>query len=207
MAKLDKLKRRIRLDKNLLIFLIVLLVIGIIVGSIFTKILSSDDQGLVTAHLTSFLDRIENNTLDFGLAIKNSLMSNVLFVVIVWLLGISVIGLPIMVLMYFSKAFVLGFSVASILSNYGFKGIIFALIYVFGQAIFILFLILLMIYAMSFSFKMYDCLFKKKVLDFKLVINKYLLVLGIVLVFTLLASLYDSYLVPKILKSLISFIK
>lgn len=205
--KLDKLKRRIKLDKNLFIFLIVLTIVGIIVGSLFVTLLSKDDQGLTTTYLNSFLDKIANNQLDFGVSLKNTLISNTLFVIIIWLLGISVIGLPIMIIMYFYKAFTLGFSVGSIIFNYHFKGIVFAIIYAFGQALLLLFLMVLLIYAMSFSFKIINCIFRKKALDFKLVINKYTFILAIILVGIVITSLYDAYIVPALLSKLISFIR
>jgi len=203
----DKLKRQIKLDRNLFIFLIVLMIIGIIVGSLFVTLLSKDDQGLTTTYLNTFLDRISSNQLDYMLSLKNTLISNVLFVIIIWLLGISVIGLPIMIIMYFYKAFTLGFSIGSILFNYHFKGIVFALVYALGQAILLLSLMILLIYAMSFSFKMINCIFKKKALDFKLMINKYTFILGIILASIVLVSLYDVYIVPNILSKLLSFIR
>ena len=185
----------------------ILLIVGIIVGAVFVTILNESDQTLITEYLNSFLSNIENNKLNYISSFKNSLISNIIFVLIIWLLGISIIGLPIMIFMYFSKIFVLGFSIGSIIVNFHLKGIIFALVYSLGQALFLFGLIILMIYAMSFSFKLIDCFFKKKTFDFKLVINKYTFILGIILIVSLIASLYDSYLLPLILKSIVSFIR
>lgn len=204
---MDKLRKRVKLDKHLLIFLMILLIVGIIVGAVFVTILNESDQTLINEYLNSFLSNIENNKLNYISSFKNSLISNIIFVLIIWLLGISIIGLPIMIFMYFSKIFVLGFSIGSIIVNFHLKGIIFALVYSLGQALFLFGLIILMIYAMSFSFKLIDCFFKKKTFDFKLVINKYTFILGIILIVSLIASLYDSYLLPLILKSIVSFIR
>lgn len=204
---MDKLRKRVKLDKHLLIFLMILLIVGIIVGAVFVTILNESDQTLITEYLNSFLGNIENNKLNYISSFKNSLISNIIFVLIIWLLGISIIGLPIMIFMYFSKIFVLGFSIGSIIVNFHLKGIMFALVYSLGQALFLFGLIILMIYAMSFSFKLIDCFFKKKTFDFKLVINKYTFILGIILIVSLIASLYDSYLLPLILKSIVSFIR
>jgi len=201
-----KLKQRIKLDKNLIIFLLILLVIGIIVGSLFVTLLSNEDQGIVSNYLTSFINKITNNELDYLFTLKSSLISDILFVITIWLLGISIIGLPIIIIMYFSKVFILGFSIGSILFKYHFKGILLALVYSIGQAIMIIGLSLLMIYAMSFSFKLIDSIFKKKTLNFKLLINKYLFVLAIVLVLVVIVSLYDTYIVPLLFKYLISLL-
>ncbi len=208
MKIMDKLKIKVKLDKKILLFLLILLIIGITVGSIFVTILNQSDKSLVSEHLNDFLNSVEGNKLDFSLALKNNLVSNILYVLIIWLLGISVIGLPIIIFMFFSKTFILGFSVGAIISTFKTKGILFSLIYTFpGQVISLLFLILLVMYSMSFSFKMIYLIFKKKTLDFKIVMNKYFKVLLVVLIAIILMSLYDTYLMPRLVKSVITFIR
>lgn len=202
-----KLKNHIKLDKNLLIFLIVLLIVGIISGSLFVTLISSSDKALVTDYLNSFLDKLSNHQLDYLYVFKNSIISNIILVISIWLLGISVIGLPVMLALYFYKAFILGFSVGSIIANYHIKGIIFGLVYAIGQAILIFGLIILLIYAMSFSFKIINCILKKKPLDFRLIINKYAFILGIIVIITLIGCVYDSYLMPIISSSLVNIIR
>ena len=208
MKIMDKLKIKVKLDKKILLFLLILLIIGITVGSIFVTILNQSDKSLVNEHLNDFINSVEGNKLDFSLALKNNLVSNILYVLIIWLLGISVIGLPIIIFMFFSKTFILGFSVGAIISTFKTKGILFSLIYTFpGQVISLLFLILLVMYSMSFSFKMIYLIFKKKTLDFKIVMNKYFKVLLVVLIAIILMSLYDTYLMPRLVKSVITFIR
>ena len=208
MKIMDKLKIKVKLYKKILLFLLILLIIGITVGSIFVTILNQSDKSLVNEHLNDFLNSVEGNKLDFSLVLKNNLVSNILCVLIIWLLGISVIGLPIIIFMFFSKTFILGFSVGAIISTFKTKGILFSLIYTFpGQVISLLFLILLVMYSMSFSFKMIYLIFKKKTLDFKIVMNKYFKVLLVVLIAIILMSLYDTYLMPRLVKSVITFIR
>ena len=208
MKIMDKLKFKVKIDKKLLIFLAILLLVGIAVGSIFISILNSSDQNLVTEHLNNFINNIENNKLDYFQALKSNLITNISFVIVIWLLGISIIGLPIIIIMFFSKTFILGFSVGAILSVFKTKGVLFALAYIFpGQVISILFYLLLTMYAMSFSFKLIYVIFKKKTLDFKIVMNKYFKILLFVLIVIILMSLYDTYLMPKLIKAILPFIK
>ena len=205
---MDKLHNQVKINKNLLVFLLVLMLVGIIVGSIFVTILSKADKELVITHLNGFLDTIETDKIDYLLVLKNNLTTNLLFIGIIWLLGISVIGLPIMVVMFFTKSFILGFSIGSILSTFGAKGILFSIFYVFpGQVISILFILLLMMYSMSFSFKLIYAIFKKKSIDFKIMINRYSIIFLIVLIGIILMNLYDTYLMPRIIKSIITMIR
>ena len=202
---MDKLK--IKINKKIFVFLFVLMLIGIIAGSIFTTILNSSDKKLVVDHLNDFINNINNNKLDYLFSLKSNLITNIGYVMLIWLLGISVIGLPIIIIMFFTKCFILGFSVGSVLITFKLKGILVSLVYVFpGQVISLLFLLLLMMYSMSFTFRMLYAILKKKSLDFKLIINKYFKILLIVLGVVILMSLYDTYLMPRLIKLLIPFI-
>lgn len=202
---MDKLK--IKINKKIFVFLFVLMLMGIIAGSIFTTILNSSDKELVINHLNEFIDNINNNKLDYLFALKNNLITNISYVILIWLLGISVIGLPIIIIMFFTKCFILGFSVGAVLTTFKLKGILVSLVYVFpGQVISLLFLLLLMMYSMSFTFKMIYAILKKKSIDFKLIMNKYFKILLIVLGTIILMSLYDTYLMPRLIKLLIPFI-
>lgn len=202
---MDKLK--IKINKKIFVFLFVLMLMGIIAGSIFTTILNSSDKELVINHLNEFIDNINNNRLDYLFALKNNLITNISYVILIWLLGISVIGLPIIIIMFFTKCFILGFSVGAVLTTFKLKGILVSLVYVFpGQVISLLFLLLLMMYSMSFTFKMIYAILKKKSIDFKLIMNKYFKILLIVLGTIILMSLYDTYLMPRLIKLLIPFI-
>lgn len=208
MKIIAKIKNKVNMDKNLSIFLFVLLIVGIISGSIFASILNSSDKILVNEHLNSFLTSIEQNNLDYFSTFKNNLGQELLNTIIIWLLGISVIGLPIIIIMYFSTNFILGFTIGCIISTFKFKGCLFALIYTFPfEIINILVLMLLVMYSMSFSFKMIYSVIKKKTIDFKLMINKYLIILIISIITNIISVIYNSYLFPIILKSLITFIR
>ena len=208
MKIMDKLKFQVKIDKKLLIFLTILLLIGIAFGSIFVSILDNSDKTLVNEHLNNFINSIETDKLDYFQALKSNLITNISFVIVIWLLGISIIGLPIILIMFFSKTFILGFSVGAILSVFKTKGLLFSLVHIFpGQVISLLLYLLLTMYAMSFSFKLIYVIFKKKTLDFKIVMNKYFKILLLVLTIVILMNLYDTYLMPKLVKILIPFIK
>ena len=208
MKILDKLKEKIRLDKQLFVFYVILLITGIIAGSLFVTILKQEDIMLINNHLNNFLNNIESNKIDYLNAMKSNLIINVSLILIIWLLGISIIGLPIIIIIYFSKLFITGFTVSSIIATFKFKGLIFSILYIVpSQIILILILILLMIFSSSFSCKLSYSIFKRKTFDFKRIMNKYFKILLISLITAIITSLYDSYLLPIILKSLISFIR
>lgn len=205
---MDMLKNKIRIDKNLVLFLIVLGLTGIIAGSIFVTILNNSDKTMVSEHLNIFLDNIENNKIDYIFALKNNMVTNIAYVLLIWLLGISVIGLPILLILFFSKAFILGFSIGSIITCFKFKGVLFSLVYVFpGNVISLIAIAIVTMYAMSFSFKLIYAIFKKKTIDFKILINRYSSILFIALGVVILMNLYDTFIMPNIIKTLLPIIR
>lgn len=193
----DKLKNKAGRNKKILYFLLGLFIIGIGFGALLTVMMKVEDQTLVTDYLNQFFTQLKGNDLNYGSAFVQSILSNTLFILGIWLLGVSVIGIPIMIFMYFSQAFILGFTIASMIQNFSWKGIVLALFYTFPHQILgMIVYTILMIYAMTLSMTLIKAFTKKKTLDFKKVINKYLLVLGLCLVCALVMSLSEVFLMP-----------
>ncbi len=119
----------------MLTFLLGILLIGILAGSLFIVMLNSSDKTMIKDYLEQFTNSVQSHKLNYGQALMSSLGTNLFFVIMIWLLGISVIGLPIMIFFYFSKAFILGFSVSSIIYQYKLKGCLLAFFYVFPHHI------------------------------------------------------------------------
>ncbi len=206
--KMDKLKSKIKTNKKFTIFLLVLVLIGVITGAFFITILSSSDKTLVKEYLNNYINVIKVEKIDYISLLINNALNSTLLALTIWLLGISIIGIPIMLFLFFCKAFTLGFSIGTLFFTYNWKGIIMALVYVFPhQIIAILSYTILMIYALSVSLKMIEATFKKKTIDFKTIMGKYSVVLGIVLVLLLLCTLYETLAMPNIMKMITQIIK
>ena len=60
---MDKLNKRVTINRKLFIFLFLLFIIGLLVGSLFTTILKDSDQTLVKDSLNNFLTSINKNQL------------------------------------------------------------------------------------------------------------------------------------------------
>lgn len=205
---LDKLKSNIHINKNLFIFLLVIVIVGVVAGSVFATIIDQNDKKMVLDYLNSFFTNVKTNKLNYDTSIINTLLFTVGFAAIIWLLGISVVGFIIVIFMLFLKAFVLGFSLSSIIINFKVQGVLYGFTYIFPhQIINILVFMLLSAYALMISYKLINCLTSKKPLDFKNIINKYLMVLGISVVVLILTSLYEVYVMPNLLNIVMSIIK
>ena len=205
--QMDKLKKKTTSNKKIIVFLVGLFLIGLIAGSIFITIISKSDQALVKEYIKEFVNKADKNKLNYLEALKNASLSNGLFIVIVWLLGFSIIGIPIVIFMYFSKAFILGFSLSSFILQYKFKGLLLALIYFFPHHVVnILAYTLILIYSLKISFILVNSIIKKKTISFKAIMNRYLIVFAVSIGMVIVASLYECFVVPFLIKNLIGFL-
>ncbi|MCI9435279.1 MAG: stage II sporulation protein M [Bacilli bacterium] len=205
---LDKIKNNVGTNKNMLIFLSIIGIIGIIIGTILNIALNPEDSKLVGNFLNDFIYNIQNNNLDYKGSFLNSLISNLGYITFIWLLGISVIGLPITIFIFFTKTFVLGFSISSIIANYKLKGCLLALSYIFPHMIINVFVyIILTMYSLSLSLKIFQTIVKKQTLDFKFIMNKYLKILLISIIIIVITSTIEVFITPNLMKMAISILK
>lgn len=205
---MDKLKNKARGNKKIILFLSIIAIIGLISGSMFITIISKSDQSLTKNYIENFIETINNNKLNYFACLKNTLIGNLSFIFIIWLLGISLIGLPIIIFMYFSKCFILGFSVSSFILKYKSKGTILALSYIFPHHIINLIIYtLLMLYAIKVSIFLFNAIVKKKNINFKIIMRVYLKILIITLIGSIITSLFECFITPYILNHLIFIIK
>lgn len=199
---IKKTKNNILKQKKLYLFLIGLMVTGLIAGILFWFVISKEDKLLVTKNLTDFFSCIkEGDSINYGASLLNSVVTSLIYVVLIWLLGISIIGLPIILVMMAIKSFIVGFSIVSIISSYGLKGIVGAFVYVFPhQIVFLLLLILLGFYASAFCIKLFKYLFLKQMINFKEAMRKYLKILGISCLSVLVISLFETFISTYFIK-------
>lgn len=202
---INKAKNALKINKKLFAFLLVLVIIGIISGTVLSLMLNDNDQKLVTDYLNSFFSNTNNiNTTN---TLINTLIMTLGFCILIYLLGISVIGFVIILFMLFGKAFVLGFSLGTIITTYKMKGIIYALIYIFPHHVInLIMFIILSGMALIMSFKIINNITKEKKIDFS-GIKKYNYVLLITLGVLLLTSIYEVYAMPNILNLCLNILK
>ena len=205
---LDKLKRKVRFNKNLFVFLFVLVMTGLFAGALFSVILSDSDKKMVSDYLNNFLLNLSSGKINFNVSFFNTLIFTLGFALIIWIFGISIIGVLLVLPFLFFKSFILGFSVGSILINFKIKGVILSLIYIVPHhAINILVYILISAYSIMISYRMVTCMFKKKSFDFKLFMSKYSFILIFSLIILFITSLYESFILPYVLKFVFNLIK
>ena len=196
-----KVKNKLYEQKKIYLSIIITIALGIISGIIYNLILSKSDHTLITNQLNSFFDAIKKNDINYIPMLFNSLIGNLSLVILIWLLGISIIGLPLIYILCFGKGFLLSFSIVSILTTYKFKGIILAVCYLIpGPIVLLLYLIFLGFSSAFFSKKLFSYLFLKQDISLRHSMKRYLQVLLVSTIVAVSCSLFDTFFMPNFLK-------
>ena len=200
--KLYAAKNSIIKQKKLYKLIITLMIFGIISGILFIFFINKESKNNTLSSIKNFFDLMNTSTgVNYGKSLLNTLINNIGYVLLIWLLGISIIGLPITIILAFMKSFILGFSISSIISCYKIKGILGAFLYIFPHQIIILFIYLLLSFSsISFSIKLFKSLFLKQNINFRIVMQKYIKILLISLVSSIIISLYEVFISTYFIK-------
>ncbi len=206
---MDKTKYKKEYNKNkkrkLFKILFIIAVISFIIGIFYVAIISKSDKSLIKKTFDAYFLSIQNDSFNNIDSLIGNILTNVVLTFIVWILGISIIGIPVSVFYLIYRSFVTGFSISSLIYTYGFKGVIISIFYSFPLIINLLVFFILTFYAVNFSKKLYLYLFKKKDINLKGMTKVYTKVLIVFLIILLICSLVSSYLVPILLKSFTNF--
>ena len=192
-------------NKIINIFIYSLVIFGIISGSIFLIMSNETDKASIIEQITNFFNNVNTNNIDNVQALKNSLIINYIFIITIFILGFSIIGIIINVFLVYLKGFLVGFSISSIFLTYNYKGIIAAIIYTIpSQLLNIIIISILSIYSIMFSKHLITVILSKKPVSTRNILKKYSIIFIFGVIVTLISSLLEVYLFPNILKLIIS---
>lgn len=198
----DKLINNVKFDKKYVFFMLVIVILGIITGSLFIIILNSADKELVKEYISDYICNINNQG-----NLYNNIMLNYSSVILISIIGFTYFLFPLNILILFYKAFVIGFSISSFIMCYKFKGLILSIVYVFPHHILnILFLSLITAFTAKLSIKMINHIIKRHSVDLRLYFNKYLCMLLIVSILFIFTTLYETYIIPPLLNFLLKIL-
>lgn len=189
-------------NKKINLFVLFIIILGIISGTIFLLALNETDKELVINQITNFITNINANNINNLEAFKNCFIENIIFVLLIWILGMSIIGIIFNIFAIYLKGFVLGFTISSFFIVYEYKGLIGGAIYLIPSGIInILTTLIVGVYSIILTIYLWRVIFlKDKTNSISRFLKKYLLILVICIMLILFSSLCESYLIPALLK-------
>lgn len=195
-----KKARKIRKSNKLILKLMIISIISVLIGIFYIAILSNSNKVLIKENLETYFESL--NKLNYIKALIKCLTSNMITISSIWLLGISIIGVFLIIIILIIKSFALGFTISSLIYFYKLKGIIISTIYIIPLIINLFVIIILSYYGIIFSKNLNRLLFLKKDVNFKNIMRKYIKILLFSTICIIISSLIEIYIVPNILKLL-----
>lgn len=120
-----------RINLVLYFFIILLFLIGVVFGALAVKTLGEEQKVELITYLKVFFQGLHDGHdagLDVGALVKQAMLNNIKTVVMIWLLGLTVIGVPVILFIVFTRGFVLGFTVGFLVNEYVLRGVAFAIV-------------------------------------------------------------------------------
>jgi len=203
--KCSKIKSIIFPSKKINYTVITILILGIISGSIFSTIIDQNDKKLVIEKIQLFITNIDNRSINSLIVFKNSILTNLTYSLVLWILGMTIIGVLINIFLLYLKGFIFGFSLASFIITYSYKGIILSALYtLFGQLLNLIVIIILTIYSMMFTINLLKQIIKSKQnITIQKYFKNYLLIFIITIILSVISSVSESFIFPTLIKIII----
>ena len=198
---LENIKEIILKKKIILVGVGIVLFLGLLFGSIYITILNNTDKKELLNNVEIYFNNIKNISFHDKLNIfKESFVKNIIYFLLIWILGISIIGFLIILFMIFYKSFILGFSISSIFAKYKVGGLYKIIVYIFPSKIILLLLgVFLAVFSINLSNKLLNSCIKKKSFNFNAYMGKYFLFLLICILACIITSLIDTFITPLLL--------
>jgi stage II sporulation protein M len=118
----------------LYVYVSVLFITGVIFGAVIVQALTLEQKQELSQHLGNFFQTVDQGiVVDKQHTFLQSFLSNLKWLALICLLGLSVIGLPFILFMDFLKGVLVGFTVGFMVGEYAWKGMLFALVSVVPQ--------------------------------------------------------------------------
>ena len=127
---LNIIKKHIENNLKQYFIISILFIIGVVIGVIVVNNMQIKTEGSIGTIITAFIENINNDNfqIDYIGLLKNILINHTILAVLLWFLGCSVIGIPIVYLIIAYRGFSLGYTISSIILILGVgKGISFSL--------------------------------------------------------------------------------
>ena len=191
--------KRIKEDIILRILFIVL-IIGIVLGLLFISIVSDSNKNIIKDSVDNYFVYFKELKFDYFKMFFKGFISSIVVILFLWVMGLSVVGSLINILVLLYKSFLCSFSFVSIVYTYGVYGLFKGSIFIISEGFNLFILFLLVYYSLSFSIILFNYLFKKKDFNRNVAIVRYSKILGICSFLCIINNLFNTFLISNMIK-------
>lgn len=183
---------------KLLSILALLTILTFLIGILYPAVVDNNTREIISKNITDLISSIKNN-MSFKDFFK-LLSSNYTFIIIIWILGISIFGTIIVLILYLFKVFIFGFELSSLIINLKLSNIIFIILYTLPNLLYIAIYFILVLFSISYSITLFKMIFLHKNYTIRIITKKYIKILLVSLLLILLLSIINIFITPKLIK-------
>jgi len=183
----------------LLALVAILFLMGLIFGFLAAGVLDKDQKDVLVNFIQQSFHSEIHFTNDANVYTRQTIIANIQTVFFLFFMGVSVIGVPLALLLIFTRGFILGFSIGFLFQNMGLKGFMITLTGIMPHNLLIIPALFLMVIAII------DCAaaltkirFTKKQISIGFELVKCSIVTFIVIIVMIIAGLVQGYVTPLI---------
>ncbi|MEI2665119.1 stage II sporulation protein M [Rossellomorea sp. LJF3] len=213
MSNSNPLVQHVQAHSSIYLFIITLFLMGIIFGAIVVNSLSFAQKEDLYFYLSKFFSEMEDGSMTSAEELfRQSFLHNVKYLGLMWLLGISIIGLPLIFVLLFMKGVVVGFSVGFLVNQMGWSGFLLSFVSVLPQNIIIIpaFIFIGAISA-NFSLRLIRKIFMRQSssMQFQMIpfLSRYVIFMVVAIGIVTVAASIEAYLSPTLMEAVIGKIK
>ncbi|WP_064090960.1 stage II sporulation protein M [Rossellomorea aquimaris] len=209
----NPLVQHVQAHSSIYLFIITLFLMGVIFGAIVVNSLSFAQKEDLYFYLSKFFSEMEDGRMTSSEELfRQSFLHNVKYLGLMWILGISIIGLPLIFVLLFMKGVVVGFSVGFLVNQMEWSGFLLSFVSVLPQNIIIIpAFIFIGAVSASFSLTLIRKIFMKHgpSIQFQMIpfLSRYVIFLVLAIGIVTIASSIEAYLSPYLMKTVISNFK
>lgn len=195
--------------RNIAIYFVIILAftIGVCTGAFTVNVLDYNQYDELSNYIKDFFSIIQGQDINHTELFKTSIYNNLKMVLLLSILGVTVIGIPLVLIIIGIKGFVIGFTVGFLVKVLDLKGVFFSLLGILPQNLIIIpCYIFLGFLCIDFSISMVRSRTRAKYRkeDIKTQLLTYGSFLLIIFLLLVAGSVVEAYITPVFIKMMIS---
>ncbi|MBM7701646.1 stage II sporulation protein M [Metabacillus iocasae] len=199
-----------RENSSIYLFVLILFLMGVIFGAIVVNSLSLEQKQDLYFYLNRFFGQVlAGEVASSSEMFQQSFFHNLKYLGFIWLLGISIIGLPVVLVLLFLKGMVIGFTVGFLVNQMGLQGFAVSFVSIMPQNIFLIpAFIVLSTVSVAFSLKLIRQQFFKGINEpVSSAFLRYSMTMVAVVILIACASTIEAYVSPLLMKTVMTGIQ
>ncbi|PKM47537.1 MAG: stage II sporulation protein M [Firmicutes bacterium HGW-Firmicutes-8] len=192
----------------LFLFVTVFLGAGIFFGALAAKTIGIDQADHLAGYLNGFLEKVATAPPGQQVYFRYNVLNNLYIMLALYLLGLTAIGIPFVLVAVFSRGFILGFTVGFLVRVKAFKGFIFAVITVLPHNLLVIPAVVMGgVTALSFSTLLIRRRFRSPKTSLKSQLGVYTAVMLVLCLAAGAAGMIETYITPVFIKTAAAYIR